>query len=210
MTSTGQGWTLIARFSNDDAKNWMDNSGHWWYDKRHAAGDTSDPSINADMMSPAFWAVRGSELKITRSDDSQHTPLLQTTRNCLGGQTFRSKVTRYGNFRNGAVWASDRCLASCTVQYGGQYQSTGGFQQATCSGNIQGSQAIGFWCDWSSGDGAVLMIGGGGSKCRRADHGIGITEANAASFVEGSTQELDYGNEARTPTQGYSLNLWIR
>ena len=115
MTSTGQGWTLIARFSNDDAKNWMDNSGHWWYDKRHAAGDTSDPSINADMMSPAFWAVRGSELKITRSDDSQHTPLLQTTGNCLGGQTFRSKVTSYGNFRNGAVWASDQCLGSCTV-----------------------------------------------------------------------------------------------
>ena len=103
MTSTGQGWTLIARFSNDDAKNWMDNTGHWWYDKRNAAGYTRDPSINADMMSPAFWAVRGSELKITRSDDSQHTPLLQTAGNCLGGQTFRSKVTSYGNFRNGAV-----------------------------------------------------------------------------------------------------------
>ena len=211
MTSTGQGWTLIARFSNDDAKSWMDDTGHWWYDKSNAAGDTLDPSINADMMSPAFWAVRGSELKITRSDDSQHTPLLQTTRNCLGGQAFRSKVTSYGNFRNGAVWASDQCLGSCTVQYGAQYQSTGGFQQATCSGNIQSSQAIGFWCDWDSGDGAVLMIGGGGSSCLRADHGIGITEANAASFVDSSNGELDYGNKADvTPTQGYSLNLWIR
>ena len=67
MTSTGQGWTLIARFSNDDAKNWMDDTGHWWYDKSDAAGDTSDPSINADMMSPAFFMVSGSEFKITRS-----------------------------------------------------------------------------------------------------------------------------------------------
>ena len=211
MTSNDQGWTLIARFSNDDAKNWMDDTGHWWYDKSDAAGDTSDPSINADMMSPAFWAVRGSELKITRSDDSQHTPLLQTTRNCLGGQTFRSKVTSYGNFRNGAVWASDQCLGSCTVQYGGQYQSTGGFQQATCSGNIQGSQAIGFWCDWSTGDGAVLMIGGGGSSCSRADHGIGVTEANEASFVYSSSAESDFGDfGGDVSTPGYSLNLWIR
>ena len=210
MTSTGQGWTLIARFSNDDAKNWMDNTGHWWYDKSDAAGDTSDPSINADMMSPAFWAVRGSELKITRSDDSQHTALLQTTGNCLGGQTFRSKVTSYGNFRNGKVWASNKCLGNCTVQYGGQYQSTGGFRKASCSGRIQGSNAIGFWCDWSKGDGAVLMIGGGGHPCSRADHGIGITEANAASFVDHSTSELDFGSESYTPAHGYSLNLWIR
>ena len=27
-----------------------------------------------------------------------------------------------------------------------------------------------------------MMIGGGGSSCSRADHGIGITEANEASF----------------------------
>ena len=29
------------------------------------------------------------------------------------------------------------------------------------------------------------MIGGGGGFCARADHGIGITEADAASFVDG-------------------------
>ena len=65
----------------------------------------TDPSINADMISPAFWVVGGSEFKFTRNDDSQHTPLLQTTGNCLGGQTFRSKVKSYGDFRNGKVWA---------------------------------------------------------------------------------------------------------
>ena len=210
MTSTGQGWTLIARFSNDDAKNWMYNNGHWWYDKKHTSGDTSDPSINADMISSAFWVLRGSEFKISRSDDSQHTPLLQTTGNCLGGQTFRSKVTSYGDFRNGVVWASDRCLGNCTVQYGGLYQSTAGFLQATCSGDIQGSRAIGFWCDWNGGDGAVLMIGGGGSSCSRADHGIGVTEANEASFVDSSQGESDFGNGASASSPGYSLNLWIR
>ena len=198
-------WTLIARFSNRDTKSWMRDDGLWWYDQNASMGTTTDPSVNADMISPAFWMVRGSEFKIRRSDDSSHTPLLQTTGNCLGGQTFRSKITSYGNFRNGKVWSSDRCLGSCTVQYGGQYKTTDGFQQAECSSDIQSSNKIGFWCDWDGGDGSVMMIGGGGSGCNRADHGIGITEANEASFVHGNENDFGYIAEA-----SYSLNLWIR
>ena len=183
----------------------MRDDGLWWYDQNASLGTTTDPSVNADMTSPAFWMVRGSEFKITRSDDSSHTPLLQTTGNCLGGQTFRSKITSYGNFRNGKVWSSDRCLGSCTVQYGGQYKETDGFQQAECSSDIQSSNKIGFWCDWGHGDGSVMMIGGGGSGCDRADHGIGITEANEASFASGTENDFGYIAEA-----SYSLNLWIR
>ena len=193
----------------------MSDSGNWWYDRLTAVGATVNPSSNADMISPAFWLARGREFKITRSDDPSHTPLLQTTRNCLGMQTFRSKITSYGDFRNGKVWSSDRCLGSCFVQYGGQYKTTDGFQQAECSSNIQWRNEIGFWCDWDGGDGSVMMIGGGGKDCNRADHGIGITETNEASFVEmrGSATEYDFGYEASTgnaPTQSYSLNLWIR
>ena len=51
------------------------------------------------MLSPAFWLVGGREFKIPRSDDPEHTALLQTTGDCLGGQTFRAKITSYGNFR---------------------------------------------------------------------------------------------------------------
>ena len=77
------------------------------------------------------------------------------------------------------------------MQYGGQYKTTDGFQQAECSSDIQSSNKIGFWCDWDGGDGSVMMIGGGGSGCDRADHGIGITEANDASF--GYANEYDFG-----------------
>ena len=61
----------------------------------------------------------------------------------------------------------------------------------------------------------MMIGGGGGSECARADHGIGISEANAASFVEeDSTQtEYDFGYDAQTkstPALSYSLNLWIR
>ena len=189
----------------------MKDSGDWWYDRFYDYGAVSDPLANADMFSSSFRLIKGRELKITRSDDSSHTPLLQTTGNCLGGQTFRSKITSYGDFRNGRVWSSDRCLGSCTVQYGGQYKTTDGFQLAGCSGNIQSSNNIGFWCDYGSGDGSVMMIGGGGYTCSRADHGIGITEANEGSFLETGHGENDFGYPAdASSTQSYSLNLWIR
>ena len=105
-------------------------------------------------------------------------------RELLEWKILQFKITSYGNFRNGKVWSSNRCLGSCTVQYGGQYKTTDAFQQAECSSNIQSSNKIGFWCDWDCGDGSGMMIGGGGSGCNRADHGIEITETNAASFVE--------------------------
>ncbi|XP_068749184.1 uncharacterized protein [Montipora capricornis] len=213
MTSDDKGWTLAARFSNADAKNWMQDNGLWWYDLTSALGDTTDPSRNTDMISEAFWLVNGSDFKITRSDDPRHTPLLQTTGNCLGGQTFRSKITSFGDFRS-ILWGSEECRGRCTVQYGGQYQSTQGFGQATCDGPLQNATNVGFWCDWSVGDGAVMMIGGGGSSCSRADHGIGITESNDPAFASGSIYiyEYDFGNNAYYSyplTSGYSLNLWI-
>ncbi|KAL9962529.1 hypothetical protein ACROYT_G031637 [Oculina patagonica] len=215
MTNDSKGWTLIARFSNSDDKNWMADIGYWRYDQHVAMGTTTSPTSNNDMISQAFWLVSGREFKITRSDDPSHTPLLQTTGNCLAGQTFRSKITSYGDFRNGKVWASDKCLGSCTVQYGGQYKSTDGFQQAECSAKNQSANKIGFWCDvgW---DGSVMMIGGGGNACSRGDHGIGITEADAASFVlvgEDYESKYDFGYSAtkgHSPSQSYSLNLWIR
>ena len=207
MTTDGEGWTLVARFSNADAANWMKDSGEWWYDKTVAYGHTTVPSSNTDMISPAFWLVSGTHFKITRSDNAQ-TALLKTTSNCLGGQTFRSKITSYGNFRNGQVWASDKCRGRCAVQYGGQYQTTYGFSMSTCSGSIQSANYIGFWCDYSSGDGAVMMIGGGGSACSRADHGIGVTEANNANFD--FSPERDFGNDGGSGTSAYSLNLWVR
>ena len=42
----------------------MKDSGDWWYDRRNAAGATTDPSANADMFSQAFWMVKGREFKM--------------------------------------------------------------------------------------------------------------------------------------------------
>jgi len=62
----------------------------------------------------------------------------------------------------------------------------------------------------------MMIGGGGGTSCERADHGIGITEQNSASFVEetsGTQTEYDFGYDAveeNAPSQSYSFNLWIR
>ena len=209
MSSNSGGWTLISRFSNADSANWMQYSGNWWYDRTSSYGSVTSPSYNYDMISPAFWLVTGRYIKITRSDDSSNTALLYTS-SCMGGRTFRSFITRFGNFRNGAVWNSDACRGSCYSYYGGSYLSTTGFSQAHCSGNLQSNNYLSFWCDWDGGDGAVMMIGGGGDYCNRADHGMGITERNEAKFgVYSSSCDGDFGDECSLPTS-YSLNLWIK
>ncbi len=211
MTADAGGWTLIARFSNADGKNWMRDDAYWWYDIQSSQGSPTSTSSNYDMISEAFWRVNGNEIKITRSDDGSQSALLRTYSNCLGVKTFRGFLSSYGKFSHGNVWSNDRCFGSCPVYYGGSYSSTDGFSQVGCSSNIQGSQLIGFWCQWSTGDGSVMMIGGGGSGCSRADHGIGITESNNGGFVWTTSEEHDFGDEANNnPTSSYSLNLWIR
>ena len=90
------------------------------------------------------------------------------------------------------------------MQYGGQYKDTKGFYCAECDGDLRQRNKIGFSCDWV-GKGAVMTIGGGAGwgSCARAAHGIGVTDANEASFVHDQhgdvvvgEDEYDYGNTA--------------
>ncbi|XP_065070650.1 fibropellin-1-like isoform X7 [Rhopilema esculentum] len=205
------GWTLIARFSNADAKNWMQSSGSFWYDQGEF-GSTTSPSTNADMINRAFFDTAGNDIKLSRSDSSTHYVLLYGG-NCFSSAvTFRGKMSSYGNFRNNAVWlpTNDGCRGSCTITSYGSVSGVAGFSQYSCSGDLKPSNTLGFWCHYSTGDGAVLMIGGGGSACGRADHGVGITEANTPKFAD-STPNYDFGDNADyAQATTYALNLWIR
>ena len=60
-----------------------------------------------------------------------------------------------------------------------------------------------------------MMIGEGGISCARTDHGIGITETDDVSFVDFGNEQTEYhfgynALKGSAPSQGYSLNLWIR
>ncbi|XP_065070644.1 fibropellin-1-like isoform X2 [Rhopilema esculentum] len=205
------GWTLIARFSNADTKNWMQSSGLFWYDQG-VYGSTTSPSTNADMINRAFFDTAGNDIKLSRSDVSAHSFLLYAAGCFSSAATFRDKMSSYGNFRNNVRWlpTNDGCRGSCTITSYGSVSGVAGFSQYSCSGDLKPSNTLGFWCHYSTGDGAVLMIGGGGSACGRADHGVGITEANYPVFAD-STPNYDFGDEANNAqATTYALNLWIR
>ena len=54
------------------------------------------------------------------------------------------------------------------------------------------------------------MIGGGGTSCGRADHGIAITNSDSPMFGE-TISRLDFGDASTdSPVTSYALNLWIR
>ncbi|RLB61149.1 MAG: hypothetical protein DRI90_12045, partial [Deltaproteobacteria bacterium] len=217
-TTDGGGWTLIARFSNADADNWMLDSGLWWYDQVTELGAPQDRAANADMISQAFWTVAANEIKITRTDNADDGHLIKTVDTCLGNQTFRGYVTSFGDFRNGTVWASQSVASTCPATLGNNWATTSGFGFAMCSSQIGAPESVSFWTDAGSGDGAVMMIGGGGdyqnacgASAERADHGIGVTEANAASFADTGAGEGDFGNDtSATADPGYALNLFVR
>ncbi|MEM9453543.1 MAG: fibrinogen-like YCDxxxxGGGW domain-containing protein [Myxococcota bacterium] len=209
MTSSGGGWTLIARFSNADPTNWMLPSGELWYDSLSPMGTPDDPTINEDAQSPAFWTVGAQELRLTRSDEAGDPTLFRTNANCLGGSDFRTVITSYGDFSNGVVWAANAVADTCPGVLEGNHATTNGFAQATCAGNIGAPSSVSFWTDWAAGDGAVMMLGGGGDTCNRADHGIGVTEANDAHFTADLGHD-DFGNNGQNYTDPYALNLWVR
>jgi len=212
MTHDQGGWTLVARFANQDAANWMLDSGEWWYTRTQEVGQTTNRGVNADMISRAFWTVKGSEIRLSRTSNPNDLGLLVTTGNCLNNQTFRNFITGFGDFQNGKVWGNNSVAGTCAAQFGNNFATTNGFQQANCTGDIGAPNSISFWSDWSAGDGAVMMIGGGGNACGRADHGIGVTEANEASFTFSVSSEDDFGSNGSdfACNDPYALNLWVR
>lgn len=221
MTTDGGGWTLIARFSNaDNVPNWMLNDGSWWFDLETQQGNPLSRTQLFDMLSPAFWRVTAGEFKIGRSDNDDPSHLLQTNAQCLGGDTFRGFITGLG-YDNSGPWATDEVLHTCTADLGNNYAETSGFSQAECTGDIGAPNSVSFWANWHdpdnafAADSAVMMIGGGGQACARADHGIGITEENEANFAVGvepeGTYERDFADDGFAgPVTDYALNLWVR
>lgn len=192
MEENGGGWTLVARFSNNDDRNWMKDSGEWWYTLTEPTGNDTNVNDISDAYSPAFHQVVANEFKIGRTDEVKD--LFVTTEGCLDGQTFREFITSFGDFQNGSTWSSNEVLGTCIGLLGGSWDVTNGFQGALCDAEIGAPSAVSFWADWGVGDGAVMMIGGGGGSgdCSGADHGIGVTEAAGASFVNGGDED-DFG-----------------
>ena len=113
-------------------------------------------ALDSGLIFHFVFHLAVSEFKLTRTDQND-TGLLVTSGNCLGGGTFRAKITGFGNFQTG-IWGTDSVAGTCLVTYGGVASTTNGFGQRSCTGNIGAPNSVSFFSDWSQGDGAVMMI----------------------------------------------------
>ena len=94
---TNGGFTLVSRYSNADEMRWMKVSGDLWY-TTEVLGKTDSSHHNGDMVNLAFAFVNASDIKVSRSDDDNHTALLLASE-CLKDQSMRDKIVSYGDFR---------------------------------------------------------------------------------------------------------------
>lgn len=220
METDDGGWTLVARISNGDAHNWIDDA-NYWYSRQTPNGATDQVNIHdEDMISRAFWRVKADEFRISRSDNANQAHLLKTLDGCMGGKSFREHIASFGDYSecSGDGWALDNVKGSCDVSLGGNYATTAGFEytlpQNCEAALIGGMSKVSFFADWggSGGDSAIVMIGGGGDDCGRSDHGIGITEESAACFGGPDYNQGDFGwdGDDGTADPGYALNLWVK
>jgi cysteine-rich repeat protein len=200
-----RGWALVARFSNADEKNWMLDTGEWWYSKVTPAGSPFSRSENADMISPAFANLVGSYLRISRTDNPNDFYLGRIS--CLSGRSVREMLFDFGGPTS---WGPDTVAGSCSASYANNFAATGGFAQAQCAGDIGNSTGFNFFAHRTI-DSAVISIGGVGSACGYADHGIGVTAADTNQFAD-TTTENDFGDSSSSSgaPSSYALNMWVR
>jgi len=81
MTTNGGGWTLAAKFTNQDSRHWANAESGWTDTSPY--GTTTDLSTGADARAEAWAEVIASDLMFT--DDSYPGDYVATNDGCIGG-----------------------------------------------------------------------------------------------------------------------------
>lgn len=105
MTRGGGGWTLIAKMTNQDAKNWVNAKASWT--GTSAYGNAQNLAAGADAKSPAWGTLPADEMMLTDNPDPASNELVMTTSGCLGGLTpsqfFTAALANYPT-ASGQTW----------------------------------------------------------------------------------------------------------
>jgi hypothetical protein len=83
MSTSGGGWTLVAKLTNQDGRSWADDEEGWT--EGGAYGDTTDLSVDDDARSEAWDRLMAYELMLT--DNENDGEYIVTTSSCLRGYT---------------------------------------------------------------------------------------------------------------------------
>ena len=122
MDTSGGGWTLIAKFSNKDSKNWVSKRSVW--KDGTSFGDTLSLSENKDAKSKLWDTLKANEIMWT--DTKQIGKYLKTNNNCLNdgslstffgkwidsypntnGQNYKVKCTTDKTYLGAPTWLSE-------------------------------------------------------------------------------------------------------
>ncbi|MBN2800199.1 MAG: hypothetical protein JXX28_13755 [Deltaproteobacteria bacterium] len=106
METAGGGWTLVAKFSNQDGKHWVTGDADWADSTPYGAG--ADLTDGADAKAPAYGSVVADELMLT--DHMNPGEYIATLDGCLGTTTAASYFTEVtAGFPGGSNTWYDYC-----------------------------------------------------------------------------------------------------
>ena len=173
MTTAGGGWTLAGRFSNLDAKQWVDSKSRWT--GAETFGDASTLTPDSDAKSLAWSTLVADEMMFTDTNDPGK--YMRTTNDCVGGVTLSSLFTTLlANYPTPGPDVKKKCLIDKTYP-----QSPHWMAEPDWSGETQGSGNLGpnqgyFLIGYTDSTDTCGVISGYSTDRTEADVGLAADE----------------------------------
>ena len=173
METAGGGWTLAGKFSNQDAKQWIDAKTRWTGSE--TLGDASTLDANVDAKSKAWSTVTAGEFMFTDTNDPGK--YMMTTDNCVSGGTLSAFFTTYlaaypqvGNYQK-------KCSISKTYDQSPHWMAEPDWNgQHQGSGDLGPNQGYILFGNSDPGPDTGAVISGYATTITEADCGLGVNE----------------------------------
>jgi len=173
METAGGGWTLAGKFSNADAKQWIDAKSRWTGSE--TLGDASTLAADVDAKSKAWSTVTAAEFMFTDTDDPGK--YMMTTDNCVGGGTLSAFFTTHlaaypqvGNYQK-------KCSISKTYAQSPHWMAEPDWNgQHQGSGDLGPNQGYILFGNSDPGPDTGAVISGYATTITEADCGLGVDE----------------------------------
>lgn len=185
MTTSGGGWTLVAKFSNADGRHWANGKERWT--STEAYGNARDAIPGADAKSPAWGSVTGDEFMLT--DHLNPGEYLHTNDNCVGDITMAELFTdALENF----PWGGDNNYKVCNVDrtYWPTWAAEPGAGNPIGSGNLSLSSNQLVIARTDGGGDTSAVISFFSANYSESDVGIGALENGGAFTDDGNSQDI--------------------
>jgi large repetitive protein len=188
MTTSGGGWTLVGKFTNQDARSWANSPSNWT--SSDSFGTASDLEVGADAKSPLWHRLEGTDFMLT--DDYNPGDYIHTNDGCIGGQTLSAYFTSaLSSFPWGDYGYYDICTVDHTFVPNWATEPDWSSQTASSSQiSLNASQSLVIAKTDSGGDTSGVISFYEGSDPFEADVGLGALEDGTTFTDTGNSQDI--------------------